>query len=916
MTSKEVYNSAGVLTNTITYTYDTSDTGGFTCFKGQLFKVTDGEGWQRTSYDFRGRVLKTRRYLNARTQSYDVESTYDEADRIRDVTYPGSVAKIRYSYDTGGNLSVVESLAGTSTREVFYRLGYLNALKQVVAYTNHGEVASGSITKTLSYYANSQRIQRLRASNPAGGYHQDLTYTFDKESNLKSLTDGVYSSTASDSLSGILYDDLHRLTQLTSAAGTKTFGYNAIGNILTNGENGGAIYTYISGKPHAVAYANGKTFNTDGCGNIVTRGTQTLKYDEENRLREVSDASGAPTVYFGYADGGTRLWRRKGSSDYTVWIGGIYEERSLKTLCHVFADGKRIATFEPSGGSWGSLTPASRQFAEARQWARLAVDWPFQGGRTPSTVMLGTLVLILGVCISARRGLQQSRALAWLCLVERTLVRLARAVQGLSSQPIGEDTRFGAGKSCKDESVADLILTARETRWFHQPIWRRALSVFVMVALVFVTTPTEVEAQQYDPVFYYYHQDHLGSSNILTDRSGNLVQHYGYFAFGKERYKANTSAFKMSNRFTDQVFDEDTGLHYYGARYYDSELGRFMQPDTHVQSVTNPQTLNRYTYANNNPLKYTDPSGNFAWLALLVVVIKAAVIGAALGAAMAAAQGGDIAQGALQGALSGAAGALGPIVGIALRVALAAAQGQDIGKAALLAVASAVIAFGTAAITDAAIPDARVDTIGEAVKYTAVKTVEGAARGATSAAIKGEDVLEGTLDGAKDGALGALQKVGKSYASYYGQRLGVPALLKLGFEDEACKMWGRVGGDYTGFKVGTLSSLEKRSFLSDEYLEKRSQKMGGYSWSKSLEYVGEKIGKGVGEIVLSNGADIWQRLQGGSQRIEAGPGGGGALSMNQGGNPQGSQPQMPTEIFTRQSMKEFDQVGGNALRVK
>lgn len=62
--------------------------------------------------------------------------------------------------------------------------------------------------------------------------------------------------------------------------------------------------------------------------------------------------------------------------------------------------------------------------------------------------------------------------------------------------------------------------------------------------------------------------------------------------------------------FTGQRLDS-TGLYYYGARYYDPAIGRFISPDPVVQDFTNPQTLNRYSYVLNNPLKYTDPSGNY-----------------------------------------------------------------------------------------------------------------------------------------------------------------------------------------------------------------------------------------------------------------------------------------------------------------
>jgi RHS repeat-associated protein len=63
-------------------------------------------------------------------------------------------------------------------------------------------------------------------------------------------------------------------------------------------------------------------------------------------------------------------------------------------------------------------------------------------------------------------------------------------------------------------------------------------------------------------------------------------------------------------KFTGQRLDDATGLYYYGARYYDAALGRFVQADTIVPEPGNPQALNRYAYAYNNPLRYTDPMGH------------------------------------------------------------------------------------------------------------------------------------------------------------------------------------------------------------------------------------------------------------------------------------------------------------------
>ena len=65
--------------------------------------------------------------------------------------------------------------------------------------------------------------------------------------------------------------------------------------------------------------------------------------------------------------------------------------------------------------------------------------------------------------------------------------------------------------------------------------------------------------------------------------------------------------------FTGQRLDSSSALMYYGARYYDPVLGRFISADSIVPSAGNPQGLNRYAYVYNNPLRYRDPSGNWPW---------------------------------------------------------------------------------------------------------------------------------------------------------------------------------------------------------------------------------------------------------------------------------------------------------------
>jgi RHS repeat-associated protein len=149
----------------------------------------------------------------------------------------------------------------------------------------------------------------------------------------------------------------------------------------------------------------------------------------------------------------------------------------------------------------------------------------------------------------------------------------------------------------------------------------------------------------------YYHGDHLGSSNIITDEDGeatSLTEYYPYGSTSNEQL-LDPEAELPDYKFTGKELDASTGFYYYGARYYDPQIGRFISADTIVQAPYDPQSLNRYSYCRNNPVKYIDPSGHFPWVAAIV----AAIIGAAAGAAIAAVTGSDIGIGAITGAIAG-----------------------------------------------------------------------------------------------------------------------------------------------------------------------------------------------------------------------------------------------------------------------
>ena len=102
--------------------------------------------------------------------------------------------------------------------------------------------------------------------------------------------------------------------------------------------------------------------------------------------------------------------------------------------------------------------------------------------------------------------------------------------------------------------------------------------------------------------------DHLGSTSVLADSSGSLVARLRYDAWGVTRYSEGTLS--TDYQFTGQRYQAILDLYDYGARWYDPGLGRFVSADTIVGSPGEPQGLDRFSYAGNDPVRHVDPTGH------------------------------------------------------------------------------------------------------------------------------------------------------------------------------------------------------------------------------------------------------------------------------------------------------------------
>ena len=148
---------------------------------------------------------------------------------------------------------------------------------------------------------------------------------------------------------------------------------------------------------------------------------------------------------------------------------------------------------------------------------------------------------------------------------------------------------------------------------------------------------------------YYYHPDHLGSAQLVTDYEGNEYQRIEYTPYGElwvEKKAANEKDMRyLPYKFTAKEQDEETGLYYYGARYLDAKYSRWLSTDPAVSDyipmapvndeakkhngqlpgmggVFNIVNFQLYHYTGNNPVKYTDPDGEKKKVPIILVGVQ------------------------------------------------------------------------------------------------------------------------------------------------------------------------------------------------------------------------------------------------------------------------------------------------------
>jgi RHS repeat-associated protein len=667
--------------NDVAYTYGAAGLNSGLNQIGRITKVTDATGTEERAYGKLGETVKEIRTIASHTQGksanspevYTTQYHYDTFGRLMTLTLPDTEI-ITYGYDAGGNLATFAGDKQGNHTQYLQSLLYDKFEQRTYLKLGNG------VETNYTYRADNRRLKNLMSQGSVAGKFQNLGYSYDNVGNILGLKNDT-AIPAPSGMGGPTslsygYDDLYRLT---SASGTfqsspdKTrnytlaMGFDDIHNIVqkTQADNltnaaGQAIpqkatsydwaYAYGGSQPHAPTHIGSHTFSYDADGNQLgwtddKNGTRRIMlWDEDNRIAEIDD-NGERSKYT-YDAKGERIIKvaRQGE---TVYVNQYYVVRNRSIVSkHFFAGTSRIATrmvmgtapgnggkgSGPSTGSTSSPQTGSGQAGSTGSTSSPQTGGGQSGSHAPSTASgQGQGNSNQGNAYGQSKdnpgqGNGNGNAQA--------------ADHGKSgthgngnSNSLARNAGEGGGEGAvnlpgnSEKGLENALANGQGNKYgIYKHLAKEGDTVDASGDIVSTGstgstgtgTGNQAAASGQSDFTYYYHPDHLGSTGYVTDANGKLYEHLEYFPFGETWVQEHSNTLRTPYLFTGKEFDQETGLYYFGARYYDPRTSVWQSADPIIgkylpsggssdQSklvgmggIFNPLNLAMYTYGHQN----------------------------------------------------------------------------------------------------------------------------------------------------------------------------------------------------------------------------------------------------------------------------------------------------------------------------
>ncbi|MFJ6352732.1 SpvB/TcaC N-terminal domain-containing protein [Streptomyces sp. NPDC092046] len=584
-------------------------------------------GRTETRYDLAGNVTSK---ITANLRAADKAVEYDyEYSRLKAVRYPTFPANnVSYSYGAPGaahnaasRVSEIHDAAGTVQR-VYGALGELTKETRTVTAV-HG----GPRTYDTSWrYDAFNRV--LAMTYPDG---ETLTYDYDSGGQVTRAT-GTKNGATYTYVARIDYDKFgQKVLQQAGNSVRTTYTYDAEDRrlaTLKSAPSGGTAFQDLG-------YTYDKTGNVASLANNVPQGgdiggpsTQTYGYDDLYRLTSAS---------------GTYTDKNAARNTYTLSLEyDSIHNTTHKAQTHEITGG--APAFPSGGGGSGPIEPVENPDNNPAVQDRTSYDYTYayNGSKphAPGEVgpvsneydANGNLTSALNTAVA-----DKSRRYVW-DEENRLACNQDTATGAVTQDPSGCD---GATVSYTYDDQGDRVvktgdagLSLYPNRYYSERDSIGYKHIFVGDSRV--TTQT-VKATGVEEDQQFFHADHIGSSGYVTDKYGKVTEHLEYFPYGETWIEERSGDADTRYQFTGKELDTETGLYYYGARYYNPRTQLWASPDPALPDyldkdiaggVKEPRNLAAYTYTHNNPVRYTDPTGEFLQLAPLAAGAASTGVGA------------------------------------------------------------------------------------------------------------------------------------------------------------------------------------------------------------------------------------------------------------------------------------------------
>jgi RHS repeat-associated protein len=563
-TTTYTYNSAGqalTITDPLTHQavnqYDVA---------GHLIRSTDANGNVDVfSYDLDGRLTSsTTGYgtSNATTK----QTGYDGAGHVLSETDGLNHTLASYSYDAlGRQLTSADALTRTTT----YNYDAANRLSTTVNPLNQ--------TTTYAYDSGG----RLTSVSYSDGVTPSVSYMYDTDARVLTMVDGTGTTTN-------VWDSLGRLTQQTDGAGhSVSYAYDLAGRVTSIAYPGGSctasppslcvLRQYdAAGRLASIVdwLSNTTQFAYDSNSNLTgitypNGVVATMGYNNADQLTSISDAISGNTIL-------SLTYGRDSNSQVTSENSASYGYNSLNQL----TSGAGLTYTYDAGGR---LT----QTINGSTTTNSSYD---NADELTSTAVVGGTTTIYSYDAAGRRTSAGASNLTW-----NQQNRLMSYGTGNSYSYNGAGLRVSKTVNAQSEAFVWDVVDGL-------PVLMQDGSTY------YVSGPGGLPLEQVSgSTVYYYQQDQLGSTRILSDTTGTIVASYNYDAYGN--ITSQTGSVTNPFLFSGQYRDAESGLYYLRARYYDPATAQFLSRDPKLSSTWAP-----YAYVANNPLNSADPSGMCGFL--------------------------------------------------------------------------------------------------------------------------------------------------------------------------------------------------------------------------------------------------------------------------------------------------------------